>query len=272
MSSKVESAGYNIQSVSRCVAILGSFTIRTPEWSITDLSAKLGLNRTTCFRLASNLEAGGLLARSSFSRRYRLGLKMLEWGAVALAGLDLRQVAHEHLVKLTAETGESSGLAIYDRGEVLYIDRVESERSLRAGTSVGGRVPIYRGSSGKVLMAYLDAAEREAVLTSSPLPHFTARTITDPDLLRAELDRVRLRGFAIDDQEVEDQLACISVPVFGGDGRAAATVSVSGPVATLDVRSDDMVERVIRAGEAISAALGHSIRIKSSPQPDGLPA
>ncbi|MFN8637471.1 MAG: IclR family transcriptional regulator [Chloroflexota bacterium] len=201
---------------------------RTGSESLTTLSRAVGLHRTTVFRILGTLRARGYVSRERDSDRYRLGTRVLTLAGAVLEDLDVRQVARPPLEALRREARELVFLSVMDRGEVVTVERLESDQPLTLRHQIGARRPAHCTAAGKAFLAVLPEAEREAIL-AKPLATFTPRTVTQPELIRQQLAEVRRRGFAWDDEEFLDGVRCVASPVFGIERRVVGVVSLAAP-------------------------------------------
>jgi DNA-binding IclR family transcriptional regulator len=237
---------------------LDAFSVQSPELGLSEIAKKVGLHRSTVYRLVANLERHGFLRRNGVKGRYTLGLKVFELGEILSQAFDLPTRARPYLQRLVQATGESAQLAVIERGEGLYIAKFESPRAIKAGSPVGRRIPLYRGSTGKVLLAYLPEGQASAILTAGPLPRYTKNSITDVDVFRAELAQIRRQGYAIDREEVEEGLVCVSAPVRDRTGDVIGAVSISGPRSRVDPTDPAIIGEVVKTASAISRELGYT--------------
>ncbi len=238
--------------VGRLDLILSAFAEGDRALSLSDISHRVGLPKSTVHRLADQLCSAGWLERNSGG--YRVGLKLLELGGVALQRNNLREIASRHLYPLAFKTGLSVQLAIYDHGSVVYLERISLVR-LDLPNRVGGRESAYCTGLGKALLAFQGEAEVAAALRS--LPRRTEATITDPRALQAELENVRRTNVAYDRGEAFPGIFCIAAPVRSS-GQAIGAVSVTGPVERLrspslahDVRATAMAVWEGRSASAV---------------------
>jgi DNA-binding IclR family transcriptional regulator len=209
--------------------------------------------------MLTTLVAEGLVEQNPRTGGYRLGIVMFELGEAVRVHLDLHAAVGQVLGELRAQTGESSQVGVLDGHEVVYVDRLESAHSVRLFTETGRRVPVHCTSSGKVLLAYLPEARRHAVLRAAPLTALTPHTITDPEQLAAELDRVRRRGWAEAVNEREIGLASIAAPVRDINGEVIAAISIGVPLARCTVMAlRRLAPTIMEAAEAASRRLGWS--------------
>jgi DNA-binding IclR family transcriptional regulator len=245
------------QTVVRAVALLKSFTDSRPEWGLSDLARAVGLNKTTTYRLLTALEAEGMVMRSAQTDGYRLGPAAIALGGLALRSNDLRAAAHADLQALARATGETATLEVLSDDEVLILDEVMGTHVLGNVQSLGTRWPAHATSTGKVLLAHLPPAEREAALAAG-LPRFTASTLTRAAALRRELAQARRQGFALAREELEVGFVAVGAPVRNYAGQVVAAISVGGPSLRLAGRRlDDLSAQVRAAADRISRRLGY---------------
>jgi DNA-binding IclR family transcriptional regulator len=170
-------------------------------------------------------------------------------------------VAAPYIQELLDEMGETVHLVVIDKLEVLYIDKRESAQSLRIASMVGMRLPAHCTGVGKVLMAHLPPEKRRELIETKGLPRFTKNTLTDEEALEDELTRVRIQGFAIDNEEIMDSLRCVAAPIRDQTGKVISALSLSGPVSRLrGERFEEAIRRVTETASRISAGLGYRLR------------
>jgi DNA-binding IclR family transcriptional regulator len=161
------------------------------------------------------------------------------------------------LEQLASDTHETTFLAVPSRDEIVYLDKVQTDLQLQLNVELGTRRPMHCTGLGKAMLAYLPEAQQEQVLAASPLRAFTPSTITDPMLLRLDLERTRQRGYAIDREEIILGVHCVAVPILNQAGRAVGAISVAGTTPkTEGERLDVLVARLKSAGEYVSRRLG----------------
>jgi DNA-binding IclR family transcriptional regulator len=232
--------------VGRLEAILASFDGSDHALALSEISHRVGLPKSTVHRLANQLCSVGWLERNSGG--YRVGLRLLELGSVALKRTGLREVAFKHIYSLALKTGGlATHLAILDRGEVVYLDRIAMTR-FNLPSRVGGRAPAYCTALGKAMLAFADQAGQDSALAD--MPRRTEFTITDPRVMQAELETIRRTGVAYDREEAYRGLCCVAAPIRSG-GRTIGAVSVTGPIARMQAHS--LVHDVRSAALAVSS-------------------
>ncbi len=242
-----------MHTVDMVAAILNLFE-EEPEFGVREMSRRLNLSRSAVQRFAAGLATAGLLDRHG--RRYRLGLRLLELGALVPMRSELVDVARPTLRALVQMTGETVHLAALDGINVVYMAKVEGPRAMAMPTQIGRLNPVYCTGVGKVLLAYQEPEFVARVSAHGLLP-YTKRTITDPGELRAQLNAIRKNGFAIDDQERQLGLRCVALPVGDETGAVVASLSIAGPAARMtnpNIRS--MLPEIKQAADRIGRALG----------------
>lgn len=246
------------QSVFRALNILEMF-VEEPEMSLAEISRKAMLDKATAYRLITTLETGGYLQKIRHTDqdvRYRLGMKLLELGHIVSERLELRKTALPHMQALCSEIDEVVHLVVTDGAEAVYIEKVESQQHVRLFTRIGKRSPLYAGSGPRLLLAYLPFAEQEKII-GGELKVLTEQTITNPERLRAELERIRLDGYATSHGEQDTDTVGISFPIRDYSGTVVAALGVSGVrFRFVGERQEFVKGRTQVAAEGISADLG----------------
>jgi IclR family pca regulon transcriptional regulator len=218
------------QSLERGLAILGAFTPDRPLLGISALAQQLGLTRSTTHRYVATLARLGYLDQDEQTRRYRLGLRVLDLGFAVLGSFELSEIAAPHLQRLTASTGHTSNLAIRDDTDVILIDRVRGRpgryHHLEFSLHVGSRIPSYCSANGKALLAFLPQPDLDELLDRIELVPRGPRTLGSQAALAAELSQVRRTGIAVSDEELETGLRSIAVPVRSRGGDVVAAINL----------------------------------------------
>jgi len=214
-----------VQSLERGLMVIRAFGPDDPELTLSDVARRTGLTRAAARRFLLTLSDLGYVR--SDGKRFALTPRVLELGYAYLSSLSLPEIAEPHLERLAAEVHESSSVSVLDGDEIVYVGRVPTSRIMRVAINVGTRFPAHATSMGRILLAALPEADLDAYLARADLRALTARTITDPGALRAELDRIRTQGWALVDQELEEGLRSVAAPVRGRDGDVVAAVNVS---------------------------------------------
>jgi DNA-binding IclR family transcriptional regulator len=227
------------------------------EVGLVEISQAVSLPLATVHRLLGTLIQRGYVKQNRQNRKYSLGFRALQMGSDMRQRFSLRLEARPFLQRLMQSCGESANLAVLDDGEVVYIDQAQSSRILRMFTQIGNRLPAHSTGSGKVMLAFAPLEVVEGILRRYGLSARTRHTIVDLDEFRRELERIRHNGYALDDQEHEEGVRCIAVPVRDESGQVVASLSISGPVTRLSDRHvHDIIPEVVDCGDKLSARLG----------------
>jgi IclR family pca regulon transcriptional regulator len=251
------------QSLERGLAILSAFGAGRSLIGVSELARELGLGRSTTHRYVATLARLGYLQQDESSRRYRLGLRVLDLGFAALNSMELRDIAEPHLQQLSDETGHTVNMAILDGAHIVYIVRCRSssaaQREIDLNLHVGALLPAYCTSMGKVLLAHLPEGERRAALASTDFARRGPNTITTAATLEKELVHVRCSGFALNDEELAYGLRSIAMPIRTQTGEVAAAINLAAHRSMISI--DDLIARlspVLRySADEISARLGY---------------
>src|SRR5690349_5988634 len=238
------------QTVDRALSILPLLAEGPAD--LGQVADRLGVHKSTALRLLRTLHEHGLVYRQS-DQRYRLGARLFALAQEAVENLDVREIAHSHLVALNEQCGHTVHLAVYEENEVLYIDKVESRYPVRMYSRIGKPVAITVAAVAKLLLADLPEPERRAVAEKLDYPLYTARSTPNAPAFLRELEKVREQGWATDLGGHEESINCVAAPVRGTDGRVVAAMSVSAPnVVVTAAELLTLLPLVRRTAEAIS--------------------
>ncbi|MBT2478017.1 IclR family transcriptional regulator [Streptomyces sp. ISL-94] len=238
------------QSVERALGIL-PLLARGPA-PLGAVADALGVHKSTALRLLRTLHGHGFVYRQP-DGRYRLGAQLFALAAEAIENLDVREVAHPHLLALNQATGHTVHLALHQDDEVVYIDKVDSRYPVRMYSRIGKPVPLTVAAVAKLLLADLPEGERRSLAERIEYPRYTARSTPDAAAFLRELELVRDQGWATDLGGHEESVNCLGGPVRGPDGRVVAALSVSAP--SVVVTADGLLELlplVLRTADDIS--------------------
>lgn len=204
--------------------------------TLADLSQRLGLPKATTHRICSTLLASGHLAREADERRFGVGPALRRLALDTLNHGSVRGLRHELLAALVAQVGETCNFTTLDGASVLYLDRVEAPWPWRLTLEVGTHVPLHCTASGKLFLAHLDDAQRDALLSQLPLPRMTPNTLSTQRALRAECASIVQQGHAFDREEFIPGLVALAVPVHDAEGRVRAAIALHAPVARMTLK------------------------------------
>lgn len=247
-----------VRSLERGLAIIRVFNSERSSMTVSEIAQVAGLTRAAVRRFLLTLtELGYVYGKNN---RFELTPQVLELGYSYLSALSFPDVALPRLEKLVADTTEASEGAILDRGDIVYVVRVPGPALMTISVNVGARRPAHATAMGRVLLANLSSTEFEDYLRKYELTPLLPRTIADPDVLRAELKKVREEGFALVDQELEEGLIDLAVPIRDRTGRVRAAINLSTHVGRKS--ADQMIALVPTLQEtaaSIELGLRHSM-------------
>lgn len=230
---------HHVQSLARGLSVIRAFGADRPEQTLSDVARVVGVSRSAARRFLLTLVDLGYVRTDG--KTFALTPRVLELGYSYLSSLGLPALAQPHLERLVAEVQESSSMAVLDGTDIVYVARVQAKRILALDITVGTRFPAYATSMGRVLLAALDDRTLEEHIAGLELEPRTPRTATSVQQLRERLAEVRRDGYAVVDQELEQGLRSVAVPVRDRSGRVAAAVNVSALVTDA---GDDRVSRL----------------------------
>lgn len=252
---------YRVQVLDRVAGILQVLADAPSALSPTDIAHQLSLHKSTIHRLLAALEQLGYLRKHPGDGKFTLGLKLFEFGSRAVAGLNLHDYGQPLVESLVTNTGETAHVCVMDEGHTVSVVIAESTRTVRTPATVGRRTPMHCTAVGKAILAHLPDEVRDAVLERYPLRRFTRRTLVTRSAVLGDLARVRARGYAVDDEEIEEGLRCIGAAIRNHSGKVVAAVSIAGPAFRLSRKRIPVLARVVmNAASRLSADLGYNPR------------
>jgi DNA-binding IclR family transcriptional regulator len=246
------------QTVEKALDILEVFADSKHNLGITEISRKVGLNKSTVYRIVQALKGKGYLIQNPSSTQYSLGYKILELSRSFLSNIELRKIANKYLQELSNESGYTVHLGVLDRKEVVYIDRVEGTDIFQLRyLQIGERVPVHCTASGKCILAFLDDTELENVLQELDLTPFTTKTITSVEELRKELTNIRSLGFSCCNREHNMDLRSIGAPIFTSGFKVIGAVIITAPYSKIKLGETGKYGRMVKeAALKISRDIG----------------
>lgn len=246
---------YHVQSLERGLSVIRAFDAEHPELTLSEVARICDLTRAAARRFLLTLVDLGYVR--SDGRQFMLTPRVLELGYSYLSSLSLPEVAQPHLKELVAQVHESSSVCVLDGDDVVYVARVPTSRIMTVAITVGTRFPAYATSMGRVLLAGLPADEQERYLARVRLAPLTRRTVTTPQALRAELRKIRIQGYSIVDQELEEGLRSAAAPIRDATGAVVAAANVSAHASRHSIESirHELLPRLVATTAKISADL-----------------
>jgi DNA-binding IclR family transcriptional regulator len=247
----------SVPSVERVLTLFEFLAHSKRGFSLSELSQKLKIPKSSVHLLLNTLERRGYLQKNLTTGQYRFGLKLLTLSRTAFDGLELRAEARPFLSALVKETGLTAHMAILEGNEAVVIEKIEAPGLVKIASWVGRRMEINCTSLGKALVAFLPSSEFDLQIKSKGFIRHNQKTITSITKLKEDLSRVREWGYAIDDEEEELGCRCIGAPIFDLHEKVVAALSVSGTTSQIPIEKiPPLARKVRRTAESISAQLG----------------
>lgn len=242
-------------SVDKTLNVLEAVAQNAKGLSLAEIVKLVAIPKTTAFRILEILAGREYVTWNKENERYYIGIKALEIGLSGLIGQDIVDVSIPYLQELSMSVGETSFLAVYNNGDVVYLYKAEGTGSIQTTAQLGSRRPAYCTALGKVILANLSIEEADRVFEKK-LNRLTEKTIVDRVKLYEEFANIRAKGFAVDDEGVEYGLYCLAVPIYNYTGKVVAAISVSGPIKRLHENLERVTEELMQVGATISRRLG----------------
>ena len=242
--------------IDKTLTILEVVSQNTRGLSLADIVKSVGIPKTTAFRLLEILLAREYVAWNPDNEKYCIGIKAVEVGISGLIGQDIVDVSIPYLQELSNVVGETSFLAVYNNGDVVYLYKAEGTRSIQTTARLGSRRPAYCTALGKVILANFPIEETDRIFEKK-LAKFTEKTVTDRIKLHEEFANIRTNGYSVDDEGIEYGLYCLAVPVYNYTGSVIAAISVSGPLKRMGESRETIIEELKSVGRTISRRLGY---------------
>lgn len=249
---------YLINSILRACNILKRISEGKGTFKLSELAHLMKLDRSTTYRILLSLEKSGLVEKDQKTGEYSLGLAAFEIGSAYQRGVDFVPISKPIMEDLALKAQETVNLAVLSDTEILYIDKVDSPRSLGVMSKIGQRNQVYCTALGKALLAFQSEEEKARIIDAIKFKSFTPNTITSKSELVRELKKVQKQGYALDCREIEEDVECIAAPIWNHSGEAIASISISGPQKKIQTaREKKFVGDVVKAASLISSRLGY---------------
>ena len=226
------------------------------ETSASGIATQLNTSRAASHRFLSTLRDLGYVEKTE-EGRFRLSFKILELGMKKLEGFEIRHTVHPHMQEIALAFGETVNLGHWDGAAIVHLDKINSTEILRLDVGMGAAAPAYCTGLGKAVLAFLPDGEIDAYLESVALVEMSPKTITTPEKLKADIARIRQRGYAVDDEELSLGLRCVAAPVFDYTGMPTYALSVSGPTQRMTEEKIEAIQsKLVPICRQISRQLG----------------
>ena len=251
------SGTYKLQAIDRTVVLLDLLGRSDAPMSLTAISTQLNLHKSTVQRFLRVLEGHHFVSFNTHGR-YTLGLRLNDLGNQALQQFDVRDRALPHFRMLVAEIKETGHLCVMQRNAVVYLDKIAPTRSVCMTSRIGMTNPIHCTSVGKALLAFSSPEVQENILANIKYERLTPKTHTSRRALVRDLEMIQRRGYALDDEEIEEGVRCIGAPILNTNGRPIAAISLSGPTFRITMQKvPSIAKRLVSCCTDISHSLGY---------------
>ena len=249
-----------VQSVDRTLSILEILSDYEEGLGITEIALKVDLHKSTVHRLLNTLIYKGYIQQDKNTSRYVCTFKLFELGSKKTSKLDVSTVARVDLEELMEKINEVVHLGVREDNDIVYILKVEPEKSIKMYTRIGMRKPMYATAMGRSFMFDLKDDEIDEIWSNSNIIKFTDKTITNLEDFKAYLNHAKTKGYVLDDQEIEEGIRCIGAPIRDYTGSICATLSISSSIFTF---TEDKIEEysniILEYANKISQRLGYKI-------------
>lgn len=246
-----------IQSLDKGLHVLEMIEEARVPLTLQDIWSRLRWNKATIHRILNTLQVRGYLSRNRQTKAYSLGIRVLALYNSLSMSFNIQQMIRPYLDSIVAETGETAHIAIVLNNKVVFIDRVRGRKIISANTEVGQTLPLHCTALGKSYLAFIDEEEIPGML-KMPLARFTEKTITGVEALKAELERVRRQGYAVDLGEYVAELRCVAAPILDHMRLPIAMIGISGPRSELNLKQCNEYGKLIRRmAERVSSEVGY---------------
>ena len=249
---------YFIHSLARGLKLLEKIAEAGESLTLSQVAEAMQMTLPTAYRFLYTLQAIDLIEKEPDRKAYRIAPNVLRLGYGVFKSSELWNTAHPHLVRASQKYGETFNLAILEKDQILYIDRVKTQSILTINLEIGSKLPAYCTSMGRVLLAWLPKREARRRLQLNPREKHTGRTVIDIDELQSILDAVRRQGFAVNDGELAQELYSAAAPILNREGKVVAALNMAVNAARHghDYLQQVMVPAVLHCAQRISSAMG----------------
>lgn len=236
----------SVRAVERALDVLLCFTKQTPELTMTQIADQVGIHKSTAHRLLATLENKRFVQRDHDTGMYQLGIRLFQMAYLTLEHNDLRRLAIPFMHHLCEKYEENIDLAVLDDTDVVYVNIIEGPQRVKLAAAIGQRLPAFATASGKAILGFMPE-ERVHRILDRGMPKFTPHTPQSQNGLLENLHAVRELGYAISEQEFEEQINAVAAPIFDLENQPIASIAVAGPAYRLTR------ERLIEIGPGLIA-------------------
>ena len=245
-----------IKSIKRAIDVLECF-LASESLSFNEICKKTNLSHGTVYRIINTLINRNFITKDYKSDKYIIGKGVFILGLFALKNYEFEKIVHPALEELALNTKETANASIFYDNSIIFVDSVKSSYSVKMDVKIGQRTFINSSASGKAILSYFEQEKIDEILKNSSLPKLTVNSITDKEQFKKELEIVRRKGFALDNEEEEIGLKCVGGPVFNYKGSVEGAISISGPTSRIDQNLEIFINYVKKTCSDVSSKLGY---------------
>ena len=251
-----KAAYYQIKSIVKASKLM-ELLVTKNEFQLAELCRLLESPKTTLHRLLLTLESLGYVQQNPKTLGYMASIKIFELGGKVAQNLDFIDIAKPLMITLSEKTGETINLGILDGTDVVCVGKVESKQHLKLDQPIGSRAKAYHTGMGKAILAYLSEEERRQLFTKHTISLGTSKSLKSLNAVEEDLQRVRERGYAVDDEEYMIGVRCVGAPIFDHNSQGVAGLSIAGPASRMSEKSiESLAKLVTETAALISSRLG----------------
>ncbi len=246
-----------VQSIDRAVAILDCFSEEKKELRLSEISERLGLNKSTVHGIISTLKYHGFISQDEETQKYKLGIRFVEFGDLVINSMNIRNAAMPVIDAVCERIEETVHIAMLDGLDVVWIEKRECTKSIKTSTKIGARLPAYTTADGKIIICYQNKDKIKNYLPKR-IPQYTKNTITNKGEFIKKLEEMKKNGYAIDNEEYVEGLKCVAAPIFDHNGKVRFSLSTTGPAFRMDEeRIKELIVIIKEAANEISHRIGY---------------
>jgi len=256
----MDKKGYKVKSIKNSIKVLESFSVEKLSLNLTELTEKTNINKTTLFRILSNLEESCYILKNVNTKKYQLGIKLFELGQLVQREMIIRDISLPIMKGLSYLTKETIGLDIAIGEKRATIEKIESSHVVRHTIELGKLYPLYAGANSKILLAFSSEDKIKKIVWKDKLVAFTDKTITDPAKLESNLFEIKKKGYAVSIGEIFNNSTAIAVPILKNNKKAIAALFISGPSERFDGEKISRIIKLLKnSANNISKKIGYSV-------------
>jgi IclR family transcriptional regulator, KDG regulon repressor len=248
-------------SVEKTIQILNCLSKANRNLGVTEISSQLSIPKSTVHRILSSLLCYSLVSKDNETSRYRLGIQVLRYSNSFYNSYDFRQTAKKILKRLCEETGLTTYLSIWQNDNVICIDSVNSSSNPdthQLFVEVGKIMPFHCAASAKILLAYQPSDAISLLINQATLQKYTSKTIINYDRIVDHLEKIKIHGYAICDEELEEGIRAVSAPIKNINGKILASITITGLVNRIPATRDNyFIKIIVDAAKEISNLIGY---------------